>query len=261
MGQAMQWDPRQYLAFANQRLRPALELLARIPLEAPARAIDLGCGTGTVTGYLRGRWPSAELAGVDNSPEMLAQAAQAAVAGPPVRWEQADLATWRPAEPCDVIYSNAALHWIGDHAAQFPRLVRLLAPGGVLAVQMPRNFSAPSHVLMTTAAQAGPWRERLRGRMHAAPVADPAVYYDLLAPLCKSVDVWETEYQQVLMGENPVAEFTKGSWLKSLLDALDEPERSQFEAVYRKLVLEAYPKRHAGHTLFPFKRLFIVAQV
>ncbi len=259
MGRAT-WDPHQYLAFADHRLRPALELLARIPLERPRTVADLGCGTGNITAYLRSRWPTADLIGVDSSPEMLAQAEKQRVPGSPVRWEQDDLATWAPHEPVDLIYSNAALHWVGDHGAQFPRLVRLLAPGGVLAVQMPRNFAAPSHALMTTAAQAGRWRERLRPQMHAAPVAEPAFYYDVLAPLCRIVDVWETEYQQVLTGENPVVEFTKGSWLKSLLDALQEPERSQFEGEYRRLVLDAYPKHHAGKTLFPFKRLFIVAQ-
>ncbi len=262
MGPAMKWDPHQYLAFADHRLRPALELLARVPLDQPQRVVDLGCGAGTVTVHLRRRWPAAGITGVDNSPEMLAQAAQAASAGPPVHWQQADIGTWRPAAPVDLIYSNAALHWLGNHAAQFPRLAGLLAPGGVLAVQMPHNQAAPSHTLMARAAEAGPWRERLSGRVRTAPaVAEPAVYYDLLAPLCRTVDVWETEYQQVMSGENPVAEFTKGSALKYLLDALEEPERGGFEAEYRRLVLEAYPKRHAGKTLFPFKRLFIVAQV
>jgi len=256
-----QWDPAQYLAFAGLRLRPALELLARIPLAAPRRVVDLGCGAGNVTGALRRRWPDAELTGVDNSPQMLAQAAREPIPGAPVQWQFGDLALWTPPQPCDLIFSNAALHWIGDHAQLFPRLIGQLAPQGVLAVQMPRNFSAPSHRLMTTAAQAGPWRERLAGRMNAAPVAEPQAYYDWLAPLCSTVDIWETEYQQVLTGDNPVAEFTKGSWLKSLLDALQEPERGQFEAEYRRLVLAAYPKRHGGKTLFPMKRLFIVAQL
>jgi trans-aconitate methyltransferase len=179
---------------------------------------------------------------------MLAQAAKEDIPGAPVRWQAADLATWAAAQPCDVIYSNAALHWMGDHARQFPRLIGQLAPKGVLAAQMPRNFAAPSHALMTTAAQAGPWRERLQSHLRAMPVAEPQEYYDLLAPLCASVDIWETEYQQVLTGENPVAEFTKGSWLKSLLDALQEPERGQFEAEYRRLVLEAYPRRRCSRS-------------
>jgi trans-aconitate 2-methyltransferase len=70
----MTWEPGQYLSFKNQRLRPALELLARIPLAAPERIVDLGCGAGNVTRYLRQRWPQAALVGVDSSAEMLATA-------------------------------------------------------------------------------------------------------------------------------------------------------------------------------------------
>ncbi len=257
----MAWDPNQYLAFSSHRLRPALELLARVPLEQPERVADLGCGTGNVTLYLRRRWPQAHILGVDNSPEMLQEAARAEIPAPPVRWHSADLAQWVPEHPLDVIYSNAALHWLGEHARQFPRLVRLLRPSGVLAVQMPRNFREPSHLLVAAAAEAGPWAAHLRPLLRPPPVHEPQEYYDLLAPLCRSVDVWETEYQQVLTGENPVADFTRGSWLKPLLDALQEPQRSAFEADYRRRIAQAYPRRQGGVTLFPFKRLFIVAQV
>lgn len=250
------WDPAQYLAFAGQRLRPALELLARIPLAAPARVVDLGCGAGNVTVHLRRRWPQAEIVGVDHSPEMLAAAAEAE---PSATWEEADLVTWQPAAPPDVIYANASLHWVDDQTALFTRLVGLLAPGGVLAVQMPRNFDQPSHTLMGEAAQAGPWAQRLAQVRRRVPVEGPAFYYDLLAARCAQVDVWETRYLQVLSGENPVAEFTKGSWLKPMLDALAEPQRSDFEADYRRRVLAAYPPRADGATLFPFTRLFMVA--
>ncbi len=89
-------------------------------------------------------------------------------------------------------------------------------------------------------------------------MAEPAFYYDLLAPLSAQLDIWETRYVQVLTGENPVAEFTKGSWLKPMLDALEEPQRSGFETAYRERVLRAYPPRVDGTTLFPFNRLFIV---
>jgi trans-aconitate 2-methyltransferase len=256
--QRMTWDPAQYLAFAGERLRPALELLARVPLEAPRTVADLGCGAGNVTRYLRQRWPGAAITGVDNSPEMLAQAAQAL---PDVMWVRADLGRWQPAAPVQVLYSNAALHWLKEHAALLPRLLRLVAAGGFLAAQMPRNFAAPSHLLMHEAAQAGPWHERLGPLLSSPPVMDPAWYYDLLAPHCKTLDLWETEYHQVLTGENPVADFTKGTALKALLDALPEPERAGFEAEYRRRVLAAYPKRKGGETVFPFRRLFIVAGV
>lgn len=251
------WDPRQYLRFSGHRLRPAVDLLNRIDLAEPKRIVDLGCGAGNVTVLLRDRWPSAALTGVDGSADMLAQARAAAA---DVKWIEADMARWTPAAPPDLIYSNAALHWLGDHEALFPRLVDMLAPGGVLAVQMPRNFGAPSHTAMADAARSGPWRDRLEPLLRPPPVSEPDVYYGLLAPLAATIDIWETDYLQVLEGDDPVAEWTKGTWLRPLLDALEEPDRSGFELVYRERVRAAYPRRADGRTLFPFRRLFVIAQ-
>jgi trans-aconitate 2-methyltransferase len=251
------WDPAQYLKFAGHRLRPAIDLLSRIDTEDPAEVYDLGAGAGNVTRLIKDRWPDAHVTGVDDSQEMLAKAAAAA---PEITWQRADLAAWQPAGRADVIYSNAALHWIVDHDRLFQDLVAALAPGGVLAVQMPRNFSAPSHTAIAEAARSGPWRARLAPLLRPAPVAEPAFYFDLLAPRVAALDIWETEYLQVLEGENPVKEWTKGTWLRPLLDALAEPERSGFEAAYAALVARAYPPRADGHTLFPFRRLFIVAR-
>ena len=186
--------------------------------------------------------------------------AKAAAGAPEIVWQRADLATWRPPRPADVIYSNAALHWLGDHDRLFPALFSALAPGGVLAVQMPRNFSAPSHTAIGEAVRSGPWRARLEPLLRPAPVADPAFYFGLLAPRAAALDIWETEYLQALEGDHPVKEWTKGTWLRPLLDALDEPERNRFEACYAELVAHAYPRRPDGRTLFPFRRLFIVAK-
>jgi trans-aconitate 2-methyltransferase len=250
------WDPAQYLRFAGQRLRPALDLLDRIDVAKPTEVYDLGAGAGNVTRLLKERWPGARVTGVDASPDMLAKAAADA---PDIAWERADLATWQPGRPADVIYSNAALHWVTEHDRVFPGLMSMLAPGGAVAVQMPRNFSAPSHTAIAEAARTGPWRATLEPLLRPTPVAEPAFYFDLLAPHAATVDVWETEYVQVLEGEHPVKEWVKGTWLKPLLDALDEPRRSRFEACYADLVARAYPRRPDGRTLFPFRRLFIVA--
>jgi trans-aconitate 2-methyltransferase len=161
----------------------------------------------------------------------------------------------------DVIFSNAALHWLGGHEDLFTRLAGALAPGGVLAVQMPRNFGAPSHTLMADVARDGPWRRTLEPLLRPAPVSEPAFYYDVLARRGARPVIWETEYIQALEGPDPVKEWTKGTWLKPLLDALAEPQRGGFETAYAERVAEAYPRRHDGITLFPFRRLFIVATV
>jgi len=250
------WDPAQYLKFAGPRLRPAIDLLGHIDVASPNLVYDLGCGAGNVTRFLADRWPAARVIGIDGSAEMLAKARADL---PQVEWLQADLASWRPAQPADVIYSNAALHWIEDHAPVFVALFQSLAPGGTFAVQIPRNFGAPSHTSMGEAALMGPWRARLEPLLRPAPVAEPAFYYNLLAPLAARLDMWETEYLQVLDGEHAVKEYTKSTWFSPLLAALDEPERSRFEAAYTELVDAAYPRRADGKTLFPFRRMFIIA--
>jgi trans-aconitate 2-methyltransferase len=252
------WDPAKYLEFAGPRLRPALDLVAQVPLAAPTEVYDLGCGTGSATRLLAQRWPSAAVTGVDSSAAMLAAARETA-AGPAIRWVQADLEEWRPPRPAELIFSNAALHWLPDHATLFPRLVEALAPGGVLAVQMPRNHDAPSHTEMAAAARTGPWAARLAPLLREHPVAPPAAYHDWLAAVVARLDIWETEYLHVLEGDHPVVEWTRGSALKPLLDALAADERTAFLADYTARIARAYPRRPDGRTLFPFRRLFLVA--
>jgi trans-aconitate 2-methyltransferase len=253
----MSWSPSQYLKFSQPRLRPAMDLLARIPSSEPHWIYDLGCGAGNVTAALLDRWPRACIVGVDSSPAMLALAARAL---PQLQWQQRPLADWRPDTPADLIYSNAALHWLPNHQQLFPALVEALAPGGVLAVQMPRNFSAPSHTLIAASAREGRWRDKLAPLLGEAPVAEPQSYYALLAPLASSLDIWESEYLQVLSGDDPVKEWTKGSWLMQFLDRLEPDERADFEADYARRLRAAYPRQADGSTLFPFRRLFIVLQ-
>jgi len=251
------WDPDQYLKFANVRLRPAIDLLAQVSVEVPRRIYDLGCGPGNSTRLLRTRWPSAQITGIDDSAAMLAQAARELV---DCSWLQADLGDWQAPAPADLIFSNAALHWVAHHDRLFPRLIAQLAPGGLLAVQMPRNFAAPSHLLIAETVAAGPWRSALEPLLRAAPVQAPSFYYALLEPLAQDVAVWETEYLQALHGADPVKEWVKGTWLKPLLDALAPPERAAFEAEYELRVRRAYPPLASGVTLFPFKRLFLTAR-
>jgi len=252
----MSWDPDQYLAYADLRLRPALDLLARVPVAAPATVVDLGCGTGNVTCVLADRWPAARITGVDGSPEMLAEARGTA---PDIAWIEADIETWQPQAPLNVLYSNAVLHWLDDHATLLPRLLGMVAKGGALAVQMPRNPDAAFQYLEGDVARGTPWWDTLAPHLRLDPVAEPGFYHDLLAPLCARVELWETTYLQVLTGENPVLEWVRGSRLRPLLAALDEGARSDYQAAYSQAVREAYPAAADGTTLFPFRRLFLIA--
>ncbi len=253
----MSWDPAQYLKFAGERTRPALDLLSRVPVESPATVVDLGCGAGNLAPLILARWPQAKLTGVDSSPEMLAKAR---AEYPGAQFVQGDIARWRPGSPVQVLYSNAALHWLDGHARLIPGLLDAVAPAGFLAIQMPRNFGAPSHTTIVQAIEQGPWRAKLEPFLRREPVAAPGEYWRMLSDRAASLEIWETEYLQVLTGDNPVAEYTKGTWLKQFLDRLDDAEKAAFEADYRRRVAAWYPPQADGRTLFAFRRLFIVAQ-
>lgn len=254
----MTWDPQQYLVFADHRLRPAIDLLNRITLDGPSTVIDLGCGTGNTTRLLKARWPTASILGIDNSDAMLAKARAEM---PEIAFQHADLTDWRAERPVSLIYSNAALHWLDHHEELFPNLMRQIVPGGILAVQMPRNHQAPSHVGIADTIAAGPWATTLTKVRSIQPVGEPAAYYDLLAPFSNRIEIWETQYLQVLEGAAPVVEWTKGTVLKPYLDALADEERPAFLADYQDRMAGAYPPQPDGRTLLPFRRIFIVAGV
>jgi trans-aconitate 2-methyltransferase len=262
---AMAWDPTLYLKFGDERLRPGFELLARIGELPPGPLVELGCGTGAHARAIAQRWPERTLSAVDRSQEMLAKASAEPSA---IRWVEADIAQWSASALAALIFSNATLQWLGRHEELFPRLMRQLAPGGVLAVQMPRNFDAPSHALMRETAREGAWARKLAPVVGGAtvlredPVAPPAWYYDLLAPFAPGgLDLWETEYLHVLAGEDPVLHWVSATALRPVIEALDGEERAAFLAAYGAKLRRAYPRRADGKTLLPFRRLFILARV
>jgi trans-aconitate 2-methyltransferase len=263
----MAWDPQQYLKFSNERLRPGFDLLTQVGDLPPGPVYELGCGTGVHARAIADRWPDRAVVAIDKSPQMLAEAA----ASPSrVTWAEADIETWQAPEPAALVFSNATLQWLEGHERLFPRLMRQLAPGGVLAVQMPRNFDAPSHALMRETAANGPWAATLQPQTKAGtgqasllrldPVGPPAFYYDLLRPLTLALDLWETEYLHVLAGDDPVLEWVRGSALRPVLDALQPELQRGFERDYAARLRKAYPRRGDGHTLLPFRRLFLVAR-
>jgi trans-aconitate 2-methyltransferase len=254
----MQWDPAIYLQYGDERLRPALDLLARVDPATPRAVVDLGCGAGNVTAILRRRFPAAAVTGVDGSAAMLERARQAA---PDCVFVAADIASWRPETAPDLIYSNAALHWLGGHATLLPGLLGLLAPGGVLAVQMPAMHDAPIRALQHAVAAEGPWAERLAQVASAPPILTPGAYWDMLRPRCARLDLWETIYLHALRGEDAVVQWAMGTSLRPFLDPLTPAWREDFLAAYRAALAPHYPPRADGTTLLPFRRLFLVATV
>lgn len=254
-GAGLDWSAPQYLKFADERTRPARDLLAQIPLVDPKRIVDIGCGPGNSTELLTGRWPGADVLGIDTSPAMLEEARRRL---PSVRFELADAAAWRPAEPVDVIFANAVFQWIPEHPDLLVRLMDHLTPRGVLAVQMPDNLAEPTHWLMTATAETMPFAARVAG-LARTPLPPPARYFALLQPKAAQIDIWHAIYNYPMPSAEAIVEWVKGTGLRPFLAPLSDEERDRYLGAYAKAVAEAYPPVDAGLRLLRFPRLFIVA--
>jgi trans-aconitate 2-methyltransferase len=250
------WDAEHYLRFADARTLPAIGLLSRIALAAPGRVVDLGCGPGNSTAPLKARWPDAQITGIDSSEELLAAARRD---HSDITFMNADIATWTAAEPADIVFANASLQWVGGHDRLIPHLFDQVAPGGVFAVQMPRNHDFATHRLMRQVATEGLWRDRLDGAREPSPVQPPEFYYDLLAPRAAAFTVWETNYIQVMDGPQAIIAWLHGTGLRPFLARLSEAELPVFLERYRALLKDAYPAQADGKILLPYPRLFFIA--
>jgi trans-aconitate 2-methyltransferase len=279
----MSWSPKQYLAFENERTRPVRDLLSALPAMEQARSvIDVGCGPGNSTEVLAARFPNAAVQGVDSSSDMIAAARRRL---PQVEFSIIGVEQWvgilestgighgagvgdrarvqaaHDAGGFDVILANAVLQWVPNHARLLPALVAKLAPGGVLAIQMPDNLDDPAHGLMREVAAEGPWANSLAAASASrTPLADASWYYELLRPGCAKVDVWRTTYHHALQGgAGAIVEWFKGSGLRPFLEPLDAPSRAAYLDHYAAAVVRAYPPLSDGSVLLPFPRLFVVA--
>jgi trans-aconitate 2-methyltransferase len=254
------WDPGQYLRYAGERARPFFDLIARVGATDPRHVADLGCGPGNLTAVLADRWPTAQVVGVDNSPEMIAAAQAEASARGALSFTLGDIRDWRPVKELDVLVSNAALQWVPGHFEVIRQWPGMLAPGGWLAFQMPGNFDQPTHAILLDLVTSDRWAPLLPGVQLNRQARSPAEYLGLLAAAGCSVDAWETTYLHVLPGPDPVVEWYRGTGLRPVLAALDPGQAERFLADYRQRVASAYPAAPYG-TVLPFRRVFVVARV
>jgi len=266
------WDPTMYGRFALERARPFADLLARVGagdahgrpdgvhLE-PRTVVDLGCGPGDLTASLARRWPTAQVIGVDSSPQMLERADALDDLAGRLTFEQADASTWEPDAPVDVIVTNALLQWVPGHLDLLQRWMTYLAPGGWFAMQVPGNFSAISHRAMRDLTADPRFFDRVAGVLRGTEsVAETSTYARLLAETGATVDAWETTYLHVLTGPDPVFTWVSGTGARPTLQALPDDLRPRFEEEFKRRLQAAYPERE-GRVVLPFRRVFVVARV
>lgn len=251
------WNAAHYLKYGDERTRAAADLAARIKLDAPNTIVDLGCGPGNSTQVLRTRWPHSDVLGIDNSSEMIETARESF---PEQDWLLADASDWVPADPIDLVYSNAALQWIPNHEVLMRQLLTMIAPGGALAFQIPSSTYATVRNLIHEISRDSAWTERMDGPRNALTMEPPSFYYDVLVANATSLDIWETEYDHVMESKGSIVDWIASTGLRPFLAALDDDhERNAFLTELHRRVSLAYESRADGKVLYPFRRTFVIA--
>lgn len=250
------WDPHLYMKFAGERTQPALDLATRIPLAHPQSIMDLGCGVGNSTTILHNRWPDAKITGLDSSDAMLEEANKK---NPKIDWLKANIASWKPQNCYDLIFSNAALQWVPNHDRLFCNLLRYVNHSGFLAVQMPYHYTSQLHKIIIEISHKSQWTKRLEGARKALTSHTPSFYYDLLHSNCSQIDLWQTDYYHIMESPKAILEWISGTGLRPYLEALgNDNDRRKFKALILEEYRQAYPRRKDGMVLFPFSRLFLL---
>ena len=252
-----EWDPKQYLKFRNERTRPSIDLVSRIGIENPESIIDIGCGPGNSTRILRSKWPNSKIVGVDNSAEMISRAKKDFPGG---RWILTDASRLEENRAYNIIFSNAALQWIPNHKQLMQKLMKLVKPEGVLAVQLPANNRSVLHTSLMAVAQEAKWKEYVTGCDSLLTYHEAEFYYNVLIPFSGVIDMWETTYYHVLGSHVDMIEWYKSTGMKPFLQRLPcDAYRREFEKAILEKCRKMYPIQKNGDVLYPFRRLFFIA--
>lgn len=251
----MPWDPEVYHKFQSERFAPFEDLLALVKMRDGLKVIDMGCGTGELTRKLADALPGSDVMGIDNSPQMLERAQEQARPG--LRFEPGDIEDVRGDGEWDLVFSHAAVQWVDNHEWLVPHLLKLVKPGGQLAVQMPSNHGHATHRLITQLAGEDPFREALGGWSRRSPVLPIDRYADLLyAHGGRELTVFEKVYPHVLESPDALAEWTSGTALVPYFDRLPEDMRDLFMETYRERLRALYP---SGQVFYGFRRTLFAA--
>jgi len=253
------WQPDLYLKFAKERTQPSIDLAVRIDLSDPKRIIDIGCGPGNSTNVLKARWPQAQIVGLDNSEAMIDEARSKY---PDMYWIHSDASgDLTKLGSFDIVFSNAAVQWMPNQQMLLPKLFAMLNKNGVLAVQVPCTKYMPIYTELEKLIAAEKWKDLLADIVSSDSTHAADFYYDILCGLAPQIDLWETNYFQVVNSHSDMVEWYSASGLRPYLDRLGgSPAQSEFLKEYENAVKNAYCTQIDGKLLFPYTRVFFIAK-
>ena len=252
-----EWSPEQYEKFIKERTQPAVDLADRIELKNPLSVIDIGCGLGNSTRVLKDKFPNAKVVGADNSDEMLERARELYSDIEFIKLDaNGDLNQVN--EKFDVVFSNACIQWLKNHRELLPKLMTLLNPNGILAVQIPMQAEHPVHIIINELVNTDKWRNKAVPRQYNNLSAEE--YFDVLSDISSDFEIWETTYCHRMHSCKSIIEWYKGTGLRPYLEQLSKTDADEFiNDVYNKLKVK-YKIQNNGEILFRFPRLFFTAR-
>lgn len=224
------WNAADYAANAAAQRAWARELLAGLHLQGTEVILDVGCGDGAVTAEIAGLVPRGHVIGVDNSPAMIAHA-QEQHGGilPHLEFRRMDARQLFLERPVDVVFSNAALHWVDDHPAFLQGAARALRPGGRLVVSCGgRGNAADMFKSVRSAMRDARWRSCFRGMERPYHFFGPEKYRHWLAEaglVGRSVQLTPRDMLQPSL--EALAGWLRTTWLP-YTQRVPEPQRAAF---------------------------------
>lgn len=251
------WNPELYLKYNRERLQPTIDLVRRIEVENPESIVDIGCGPGNSTQILNQRWPNARITGIDNSPAMI-QKAKADY--PDQEWLLLDAGKDSINEKFDLVFSNATIQWIPNHSALIEKFASMLRDNGVMAIQMPLFFDMEIAESIAEVASDPRWSEATEDVENLFTIHHETFYYDQLSKHFSNIELWTTSYYHIMESQDAILEMIRSTGLKPYLDRIPEEDVHDFETLVLNRLMNDYPDQEDGKVLFPFKRLFFIAQ-
>jgi trans-aconitate 2-methyltransferase len=252
------WNPALYLKYNTERIQPSIDLISRIDFDNPKQIIDIGCGPGNSTQILVNRWPHAHIVGVDSSRTMIETAKRNY---PHQEWIICDAGKDSIKGKYDIVFSNATIQWIPNHAELFKKFCSLLNENGLIAIQIPMFWDMPLAKAIAHITENNKWAECTRGVEKIFTIHNYVCYYDLLKDFFNTIDMWETHYLHIMESHFSILEMIRSTGLRPYLERLTaEKDKKEFKALVLKRIESDYPLQKDGKVIFPFKRLFFIAK-
>ena len=251
------WNPDLYLKFNRERSQPSIDLVKRIKSDSPSKIIDIGCGPGNSTQILVQRWPDSMITGIDNSPAMIEKAQKDY---PNQNWILLDAEKDEFPDTYDIVFSNATIQWIPNHTELLKKLYDILTKKGLIAIQIPQFWNMLLGKAIGNIAKDRRWNSVTRGVTESFTMHNYSFYFDQLSLMFNEIDMWETYYMHIMDSHFSILEMIRSTGLKPYLDKLDsDKDKEDFEAQVLKQIRSDYPQQKNGKVIFPFRRLFFIA--